>query len=292
VGDAAAKSQGRPSGAAARAQARVLPRIGYAALLVEAAALTGYYATHEVPPGDGVGYAIGWTGTASMLLMHVYSLRKRLPALASWGRLSAWLHLHIFLGLQGALLVSFHSLHLTRLGNISGATIALVAIVVASGSFGRYVYSWLPRNLTGDRLSAKEAQDELMRLGPAVTALAGRHPALAEFVGDPQNLPALTGRLSLAQLIAEDRRTRRTLARIDAALAGAAQQAAAEPEFAEWAAALRRRAQLARRLTVLTASERLFRNWHLFHKPLTFILLGAVVLHVVAHYVYASRFAG
>ena len=43
---------------------------------------------------------------------------------------------------------------------------------------------------------------------------------------------------------------------------------------------------------VLTAAERLFRNWHLFHKPLTFVLLGAVVLHVVAHYIYAAGMSG
>jgi hypothetical protein len=43
---------------------------------------------------------------------------------------------------------------------------------------------------------------------------------------------------------------------------------------------------------MLTAADRMFRNWHLLHKPLTFILLGSVVLHVVAHYIYAAQFSG
>jgi hypothetical protein len=269
----------------------VLPNVAYALLFVEALALSGYYATHEVAAGDRIGHSIGWAGTASMVLMHVYSLRKRIPAFSGWGRLSAWLHLHIFLGLQGALLVTFHSLHLARLANISGATIVLTLIVVASGMLGRYLYSWLPRSLTGERLSAREIEAELTELQPVVAAAAAAHTELAQAANLLAGLPPLTGRTTLATLIHEDRRTRRTLKALDRALA-AASSARQDPRFLDFAPALRRRATLTRRLAALTAAERLFRNWHLFHKPLTFILLGAVVLHIVAHYIYAARFGG
>jgi hypothetical protein len=263
----------------------VLPRIGYALLLLEAAALAAYYATHKVAPGDRVGHAIGWAGTGSMVLMHVYSLRRRVRALSGWGRLSAWLRLHIFLGLQGALLVTFHSLHLSQLANFSGATIVLTLIVVASGSLGRYLYSWLPRSLTGERLSAREIEAELAALQPLVAAGAVEHADVAGAAAALERMPALTGRMSLWGLIGEDRRTRRGLAALDRALANA-RRAPHGPELAGYAAALRRRAALTRRLAALTAAERMFRNWHLFHKPLTIVLLGAVVLHVVTHYIY------
>jgi hypothetical protein len=269
----------------------VLPTAAYVVLVAEAAALTWFYATHEVAPGDPIGHSIGWAGSASMVAMHVYSLRKRVRALSSWGRLGAWLQLHIFLGLQGALLVSFHSLHLTRLFNISGTTILLTLIVVVSGTFGRYLYSWLPRNLTGERLSAREIEGELGRLAPVAAAGIAAHPELAAAAGPLAKMPPLTGRMTLGALIAEDRRTRRALAVLDGALTTAA-RTQTDPRFAEFTAALRRRAALTRRLTALTAAERMFRNWHLFHKPLTVVLLGAVVLHVVAHYIYAARFAG
>jgi hypothetical protein len=49
---------------------------------------------------------------------------------------------------------------------------------------------------------------------------------------------------------------------------------------------------LARRLAMLTAAERVFRNWTILHKPLTYILAGAVVLHVISHYIYAAQFSG
>ncbi len=51
-----------------------------------------------------------------------------------------------------------------------------------------------------------------------------------------------------------------------------------------------RRATLARRLAMLTGAERLFRNWTVLHKPLTYLLGGAVVLHVIAHYIYAAQY--
>jgi hypothetical protein len=269
----------------------VLPGFAYVLLLVEAAFLTWLYATHEVRPGDLVGHAIGWGGTGSMAAMHVYSVRKRIRALAGLGRLRSWLQLHIFLGLQGAMMVTFHSLHLTTLVNISGATLALTLIVAASGAFGRYLYSWLPKSLSGERLDARGIEAELVRLQPTIAAGAGAHPELAKAAAAVESRAPLDGRLGLGGLIAEDRRTRRALAGLNRAI-GAVRRGSPGPELLDYIAALQRRAVLTRRLAGLTAAERMFRSWHVFHKPLTVVLLGSVVLHIVAHYVYAARFSG
>jgi hypothetical protein len=269
----------------------VLPPFAYGLLLLEAVALTWLYATHDVAPGDLVGHAIGWGGTGSMAAMHVYSFRKRVRALAGLGRLKSWLQLHIFLGLQGAMMVTFHSLHLTTLLNISGATLSLTLIVVASGAFGRYLYSWLPRSLTGERLDARSIEAELARLQPIITAGVDQHPQLAQAAAAVEARTELSGKLGLAGLIAEDRRTRRALASLDRAIAQV-RRGRPGPELLGYVAALRRRAALTRRLAGLTAAERMFRSWHVFHKPLTVVLLGTVILHIVAHYVYAARFSG
>src|SRR5688572_30518482 len=169
-----------------------------------------------------------------MLVMHVYSLRRRVRAMARWGRIRSWLEVHIFLGLQGAMLVTFHSLHLSTLTNISGLTFALTLVVVCSGIFGRYLFAQLPKSISGERLSAAQVGEELAVLR---------------------------------------------------ALGGAADAAALHQVES-------RRASLERRLARLTRAERLFRNWTLLHKPLTFLLLAAVLLHVFAHYVYAAQFSG
>lgn len=267
----------------------VLPAAYYVLLVAEAAALGWLYVTHSVMAGDRIGHAIGWIGTGSMVAMHVYSIRRRVRALSGWGKLSSWLHLHIFLGLQGALLVCFHSAHLQTLGNISGATIACTLVVVASGMFGRYLFSFIPKGMSGERLTAREIEGEIAELQPLIARSA--QPALEAAVAESSAAVPITGKLGFAQLVKEDLRARRALKHLDRALAGAV-RAPGSSDLETYAQAVRRRAMLARRLAVLTAAERMFRNWHLLHKPLTFILLGAVVLHVVAHYIYASQFSG
>jgi hypothetical protein len=267
----------------------VLPAAYYVLLVAEAAALGWLYVTHSVMAGDRLGHAIGWIGTGSMVAMHVYSIRRRVRALSHWGKLSSWLHLHIFLGLQGALLVCFHSAHLQTLGNISGATIVCTLVVVASGMFGRYLFSFIPKGMSGERLSAREIESEIAELQPLIARSA--QPALEAAVAEASAAQPITGKLSFGQLVSEDLRARRALKHLDRALAEAV-RAPGSNELETYAQAVRRRAMLARRLAVLTAAERMFRNWHVLHKPLTFILLGAVVLHVVAHYIYASQFSG
>jgi hypothetical protein len=267
----------------------VLPTMYYVVLIAEAAALVWLYRVREISAGGAIGHTIGWVGTGSMCLMHVYSIRRRVRALRSWGRLSTWLHVHIFLGLQGALLVCFHSAHLQTLSNISGITITFTLIVVASGMFGRYLYSLLPKSLSGERLTAHQIEEEMAELAPLLSRSA--QPAIEAAMKEYGEATRLTGKLGFGGLIAEDLRARRSLRHLEQAL----KQARRKPgstDLDDFAAAMRRRALLARRLAMLTGAERTFRFWHVLHKPLTFLLLGAVVLHVVAHYVYAARFSG
>jgi len=265
----------------------VLPWVYYLLLVSEAAALTWLFWTHDVSAREPVGYWIGWIGTGSMLAMHVYSIRKRVRALSGWGKLSTWLHVHIFLGLQGALLVCFHSAHLATLRNISGATILGVLVVVVSGMFGRYLFSFLPKGISGERLTALQIEKELAELEPQFKLSA--QPAIEAAMTELSAKSKVTGRLGLAGLVAEDVRTRRALRHLESA-ARSIVRADGNTDLEYFISIVRRRAQLVRKLTVLETSEKLFRRWHFFHKPLTFLLLGAVVLHIVAHFVYAAQF--
>jgi hypothetical protein len=263
----------------------VLPTFYYAILAGELAGLVALYRLRPTTASDPVGHGIGWAGTLSMCIMHVYSIRRRVRAFSHWGRLRTWLQFHIFMGLQGAMLVTFHSLHLKTLTNISGLTIVMTLIVVSSGIFGRYLYSFIPKGLSGERLSAIEVERELTALADALQS--GAAPALAAALGEFEKAAALDARASLAQLVREDLRARRALRHAHRAIAAAVDKSA---QLESFAAALERRVLLARRLAMLTGAERLFRNWTILHKPLTYALGGAVVLHVVSHYIYAAQF--
>jgi hypothetical protein len=270
----------------------VLPAPLYAVLVLEGIALVVLYHGRVISAADPIGHGIGWAGTASMLVMHAYSLRKRMGAFSRWGRLRSWLQFHIFCGLQGALLVVFHSLHLKTVGNIAGITIVLTLIVVCSGIFGRYLFSLIPKNLNGERLSAREIESELAETRPVFARSA--QPAIEAAVAELQKAQPIDQRASLVVLVKEDLRARRALRHLQTALRQARRSwkpdMGPSSELEEFAGLMWRRGVLARRLAMLTAADRLFRNWTVLHKPLTYLLGGAVVLHVVAHYIYSAQY--
>jgi hypothetical protein len=265
----------------------VLPAPLYALLVAEGIALVWLYHGRVISASDPIGHGIGWAGTASMLIMHVYSLRRRVRALSHWGKLRSWLQFHIFCGLQGALLVTFHSLHLKTIGNIAGITIALTLIVVCSGIFGRYLFSLIPKNLNGERLGAREIEAELEETRPLFARSA--QPAIEAAVAELEKAKPIDQKASLFELIGEDLRARRALRHLRTALSQA-RRSSPSSELEEFSVLVWRRGILARRLAMLTGAERLFRNWTVLHKPLTYLLGGAVVLHVIAHYIYAAQY--
>ena len=63
----------------------VLPPILYAILVAEVAGCAWLHMTRELRAGDPITYAAGWIGTASMVLMQLYSVRRRVRALAKHG---------------------------------------------------------------------------------------------------------------------------------------------------------------------------------------------------------------
>lgn len=267
----------------------VLPLPYYLILGLELAALIGLYAGREVSAADRIGHTIGWVGTGSMIAMHVYSVRRRVRALARWGRLRTWLQVHIFLGLQGAMLVTFHSLHLKTLVNMSGLTLLFTLIVVGSGMFGRYLFAFIPKNISGERLTAREVETEIAQLHKIFSRSA--QPAIEAAVAEVEKATPLTGKVPFSQLVREDLRARRAFRHLERAIRQA-RRSNPSGELESFAQAVRRRAYLARRLAMLTGAERLFRNWTILHKPLTYILAGTVVLHIVSHYIYAAQFGG
>ena len=77
--------------------------------------ITGLYGvvlllTREVPPASELfGHGIGIVGFILMLMTEtLYTLRKRSRSV-KWGRMSAWLQLHIFTGLVGPYMILLHT---------------------------------------------------------------------------------------------------------------------------------------------------------------------------------------
>lgn len=116
----------------------------YLALLIGEIAVLGRLVATS-PGKPPLSYELGWLGCGSMLVMQVYSIRRRVRALSRLGPLRAWLDLHVFLGLQGFVLVAYHSVGVSPRASLAAINFALVATVVVTGVIGRYFYGLIPR---------------------------------------------------------------------------------------------------------------------------------------------------
>jgi hypothetical protein len=237
-------------------------------------ATRGYAPGHKLlRPSGAVGQTLGMAGASMMLMPFFYMLRKRVKALKGAGTLKGWLEAHLFCGVVGPLLITFHTSF--KFNGIVSAAYWSMVIVVLSGFVGRYLYVRIPRSIRGHELTRAEldARAEELRVelaetltSPAAFArldgferqLQGKRPSLiGVFVGDlglARRLRSLDRDLARAGLSDEARAT--------------AQRLASE------------RSILLRRLAYLQRTKQLFELWHVFHLPLVYLMLVIVVAHV------------
>jgi hypothetical protein len=238
-------------------------------VLIEIAALSYRYSVD--PPASTSAFSInlGWGALISMVVMLVYSIARRSKRLREVARLSAWLHFHIFLGVQGMVLALFHSLHLfTRsapihLLNPAVLNLLMVLVVFSSGIFGRYLYSLIPRRITGEAMVLKDVEAEL---SGASEPLPAEVPALWKDVKKADNFVALIG---------SDLSARRALRQVRALGIDPKLKALAE-----------RRVRLELRLVQLQFASRIFQRWIVLHRPIATIMYVLSAVHVALSYMF------
>jgi hypothetical protein len=121
-------------------------------------ALDGMYS-----PTGLVGHGFGIVGSLLVIIgVTLYTARKRVRFLARFGKLSDWLHFHIFLCLVGPFLIVLHTTF--RIGGLVAISFWSMAAVVSSGVFGRYVYSWIPKTISGGFLGAEDIRGRMHAL--------------------------------------------------------------------------------------------------------------------------------
>lgn len=234
---------------------------------------------HVLDPTGSLGHPLGMLGTAMLLGILVYSLRKHLRFLQRVGTLRQWLSAHIFFGLMGPLLVTFHTGFKVE-GLVAIAYWSMI-VAMSSGIFGRYIYIQIPRTASGDRASLAALQEEQAQLEVQLRQ---------QLVGEPQlydQLQALllTGRegelqgwAALAQVVRQDLGRPLIRRRLVRMLKG---HGHLRPEAIGQVARLaQRKAILARRLVTTEAMDKAFHYWHVFHRPFAWIMLVIVAVHV------------
>lgn len=241
----------------------MLITLGYLAVLfVEAAVLVPGYLALRPESGSGVNLVVGSVGLASMLAMNVYSLARRLKFLRDLMRLSYWLHLHIFLGLQGILFAYVHCLPLLwRHGwpifvNPGMLNLYAVTVVFLSGLFGRYLYAQVPKTLGGQHLAARELDQELAALGPKL-------PKDLERLW--KDAPGASGVFGVVTAGAARRRALREVNKT--------------PLAPEVRALAERRIELEHQKRAMSVAQRVFSFWIIAHRPIALALFLLSFVH-------------
>lgn len=234
-------------------------------------AVRGYSPVHRLlRPSGPVGQTLGLAGAVLMLVPFVYMGYKRLRRHKSGANLKRLLEIHIFCGIVGPILVTFHTAF--KFNGIVSAAYWSMVLVALSGFVGRYLYVRIPRTIRGVELSQAELdertdalRDELQwSAGPEAldaldrmeAAIAARPPSWFNGLGDWA--------------------LRRTLDQVVTGI----EAHAGRSTSAGLRAALDERVRLQQRRHALAATKRLFDLWHVFHLPLVWVMFAIVSLHV------------
>ena len=165
-----------------------------------------------------------------MLLLLLYSPRKRFRFAAGWGSLNAWLSAHIIPGFAGPVLVLFHTVF--KFSGIAAIAFWSMTLVVASGVVGKFIFALIPRSLSGMELNRIEMEAEEIGLTFEMRKLLpAAHPfwlRLAEIEREPDR----PSRLEHLHLIFRTRAAAPAIAPAAWARLGAGPPAAKKPDRA------------------------------------------------------------
>ncbi|ARN83856.1 hypothetical protein B1812_20800 [Methylocystis bryophila] len=273
------------------------------ALAAVVSLIVGWLQSDEeyLTPKSGLGYWLGIVGGSMMLLLLVYSYRKRHPMSRLPGSTPIWFRVHMFLGIFGPVLVIYHANF--RLGALNSNVAFFAMLIVAlSGVIGRYIYGKIHMGVHGRKAEAREIREDLEEMRKAFDVDLVELGSSDRFFQrlDAFNDETLAARPSGAHdgLLCAMRATARSLALKNEMRSSVRDLVRITAEKEHWSLheQQQRAAILERRLsTYITATlkalelsfyERLFAAWHVLHLPLFFVLVVTALLHVWAVHRY------
>jgi hypothetical protein len=226
--------------------------------------------------GQLFGHSLGIMGFGLMLATEtLYSFRKR-TLRKSWGRMSDWLRFHIFTGVVGPYLVLLHSAW--SFNGLAGLVLLMTGLVVASGFFGRYVYTAVPRPADGVMVEEAALRREIARSESALRMRAtelGLKPTSAG--GAAGGLWGLFSRgpSDLAFELKRAWQRRRLGPQLRA-------------QTAELDALVKRRREIQRQIGLLRSARQVMSVWHSIHIPMGLVLFILAFVHIGAAIYYAT----
>jgi hypothetical protein len=224
-----------------------------------------------------VGQSAGILAFAIFIFLWLYPLRKRWKALAFTGAIGKWLDVHVTAALSLPLLLAIHSAW--RSGGVIGLGTDAMLIVCASGVVGRYLYTRIPRAKSGVELTRDEVTEE-RRAIVAQIAESAKLPVhvVEELLAVASPYVASAGVLAvLRRLVTDDIRRWRMARQIRRRFVQLAGKNSISPKVLKRVVRLAsREIALEQHVRMLDATHRVFRYWHVAHRPFAITALIAV----------------
>jgi hypothetical protein len=230
-------------------------------------------------PSGYLGQSAGILALLAFLFLWLYPIRKQGRWLR-FGSLSSWLHVHVMVALTLPIVAAFHASW--RFDGLIGLGFWAMMVVWLSGIVGRYLYIHIPRGAAGLELSADDITAERRELLGEIAATSGLPPGQVEGLlrSDPTSYHGLGLLATLRQMVRDERdrmRAVRAVRRICTQRSAGRLNRAALRQVVRLA---RRQVALTQQARMLTATQRVFRLWHIAHRPFAIVALVAVLVHV------------
>ena len=238
-------------------------------------------------PSKGIWHPIGWTGSGMMVVMMLYSVRKRVGRLRSFGLLRHWLSVHMFLGIMGPVLVTFHTTF--KFNGIIATSYWSMIITMIFGILGRYIYVQIPRSLAGVELRVLDIENMVLTIDSR----------LGEF-SKGVNVSDLSRVIDVRGKNPEDAGVIKTLffmLRDDILISYRLHQlnnVLRKNYHLPWTVRrkidflLKNKAAFTRKMNYLSTSHKILHYWHIFHVPLAIVMFLILILHVFVYYLFRT----
>jgi hypothetical protein len=243
----------------------------YRTPLIERAHHEGYWVFKA---GGRVGHKLGVVGSSMLLLMLLYSVRKRVAALRRLGSLGRWLDVHIFLGVFGPLLVVLHSGF--KVQGLVALSFWSMIVVASSGVLGRYLYLQIPRTRAGEALALAEIEKQDRELSQRLRAGFGLDDTQLGRIDALVAVPERSGLLAgFAWMVVGQLRLKAALVVFARGCRGVPRRLQRDFERVVQQKALARR-----RILLWDRAHELFHYWHVMHKPFALVMYLFMAVHV------------
>ena len=229
-----------------------------------------------------IGHLYGNIGIALILGNLLYLVRRRYVHVTWLGSMKAWMDWHVFSGIVGPAFVLFHSAFTLRTWPAIVSSVSL-AIVVATGLFGRYLYRLVPRVADGRQEPAEELAADVDHALMALRALGPGSVEAAELVEvRVEEVVARAGkaRTGFGAIVTALRALWRLRALRVAAATAATTAGATTTDALEIGRAAAKIGRLIARVDLVDTLARAAAFWRGLHRNLVVVMLVAASLHV------------